>query len=642
MAKSINAMNTASRAKGRTGARPKNFFPTFKRIMATALRTKAAKLKFALLVLLIIISAAASVTGTFLLRSVIDDYIAPLIGQTNPDLTAFIRMLTVLAAIFAVGSLAQFTLNRLCVFMFTKTLAEFRDELFEHMVKLPIKYFDTHPHGEIMSTFTNDTDTFREMLTTAIPQIISSALSLILTFAMMMALSWVLTLIVVAMLGIMLFAASLIGGRSGKFFRAQQKNVAEVNAFVEEYIEGQRVVKVFCHEDKTKTSFDAINRELQKESQKAHTNANILMPIMGNLSYLTYAIVAATGALFILKGGFGLTVGAIAAYLLFTRQLSQPIAYISQQVNVVMQAIAGGERIFVLLDAEAEKDEGYVTLVNADIDADGNITESAARTGKWAWKHPHRDGTLTYTEVKGNVEFDNVNFGYVSETPVLLGISMYANDGQRVALVGSTGAGKTTITNLINRFYDVPDGKIRYDKININKIKKHDLRRSLSMVLQDVHLFTGTVMENIRYGKLDATDDEVIAAAVLANAHSFITHLPDGYNTLLTADGANLSQGQRQLIAIARAAVADPPVLILDEATSSVDTRTERLIEIGMKKLMEGRTVFIIAHRLSTVRNADVILVMEKGEIIERGSHEQLLEKRGKYYSLYTGAFELS
>ncbi|MGN1087339.1 MAG: ABC transporter ATP-binding protein, partial [Porcipelethomonas sp.] len=497
-----------------------------------------------------------------------------------------------------------------------------------------------HTHGEIMSRYTNDSDAVREMLTNSIAQFISSGITVISVFCFMLYLSWQLTIIVVAMLAVILFIIKKIGGRSGNYFKEQQKAVGAVNGYIEEMIEGQKVVKVFCHENKSKEGFDILNENLRKASTNANTYANILMPIMNNLSYIHYALTAISGGVLAVLGY--ISFGTAATFLQYTRQFAQPITQISQQFNSVLSALAGAERIFNLIDEEPEADEGYVTLVNAKRDENGSLAETDERTGLWAWKHPHHDGTVTFTEVRGKVTFDDVVFGYNENKIVLNGITLYAKPGQKIAFVGSTGAGKTTITNLINRFYDVPDGKIRYDDININKIRKSDLRRSQSIVLQDTHLFTGTIADNIRYGNLDATDSEVKAAAELANADSFIKHLPDGYDTVITGDGGSLSQGQRQLLAIARAAVADPPVLILDEATSSIDTRTESLIEKGMDSLMEGRTVFVIAHRLSTVRNSHAIMVMENGRIIERGNHNDLISQHGRYYQLYTGMFELS
>ncbi len=620
-------------------AKPENAFATLKRIFSYM---HGFKLQFILVLIGILFSAFAGIAGNYLLKPVIDN-IEDAIKTGHWKYGKFIGILTVMIVIYAVGALSSLLYQRMMMKISTTTLMRIRNDLFCKMEMLPIRFFDKHTHGELLSLYTNDTDAIREMLSNSIAQFISSAITVIGVFIAMVIYSWRLTILVVAMLFIVVKVIGFVGSRSGKGFAAQQMALGRVNGYIEEMIDGQKVVKVFCHEDKASEEFDALNEELYKAASHANTFANVLMPIMNNLSYIHYAATAIAGGIMAVKGIGGMTVGTVISYLQFTRSFSQPITQVSQQLNSVLTALAGAERIFRVIDEEPEADEGYVTLVNADIAEDGTITEASERTGRWAWKHPHKaDGTVTYTEVRGNVEFDDVMFGYEPNKTVLNGISLYAKPGQKIAFVGSTGAGKTTIINLINRFYDVPEGKIRYDGININKIKKDDLRRSQSIVLQDTHLFTGTVMENIRYGRLDATDDEVYAAAKLANADSFITHLENGYDTMLTADGANLSQGQRQLLAIARAAVADPPVLILDEATSSIDTRTEALIEKGMDSLMEGRTVFVIAHRLSTVRNSHAIMVLEHGKIIERGSHSELIGQRGKYYQLYTGMFELS
>lgn len=618
-------------------AKPKNARKTLGRILKYLFRFK---LQLVVVAIAIIVSAAANVAGTYFLKPIINQYIVPFIGSENPDMSGFVSIISRLCVIYLFGVIASYTYNRLMLNISTATLYKIRVDLFTHMETLPIKYFDTHTHGELMSRYTNDTDTLREMLSHGIPNLFSSFLTVAGVFIMMLILSPVLTILVVLMLAIMLFVIGKIGGKSSMFFKRQQKEIGKVNGYIEEMIEGQKVVKVFSHEDTIKSEFEQLNEELCKAATNANTFANILMPIMGNLSYVHYALTAAVGAIMAIGGH--IDIGTIASFLQYTRSFSQPITMISQQLNSVLNALAGAERIFELIDEKPEVDEGFVELVYVNKDENGKLAEEACPTGMWAWKQPDSDRGVKYTEVKGDVRFEDVTFGYEENNTVLDGISLYAKPGQKIAFVGSTGAGKTTITNLINRFYDVPDGKIRYDGININKIKKADLRRSLSMVLQDTHLFTGTVMENIRYGKLDATDDEVINAAKLANAHSFIKHLPQGYNTMLTSDGANLSQGQRQLLAIARAAVSNPPVLILDEATSSIDTRTEALIEKGMDTLMEGRTVFVIAHRLSTVRNSDAIMVLEQGRIIERGDHDDLIAARGKYYQLYTGMFELA
>ena len=620
-------------------AKPQDTFGTLKRIFSYM---HGFRIQFVFVVIAIFISSGAGIAGNYLLKPIIDN-IEDALKTGEWKYGKFIGILMTMVIIYACGALSSFLYMRLMMKISTTTLMRIRNDLFCKMEMLPIRFFDKHTHGELMSLYTNDTDAIREMLSNSISQFISSAITIIGVFIAMVIYSWRLTILVVVMLFIIFRVIGFVGSRSGKGFIAQQRALGSVNGYIEEMIDGQKVVKVFCHEDKANEEFNALNEELCKAATHANTFANILMPIMNNLSYIHYAATAIAGGIMAVKGIGGMTVGTVVSYLQFTRSFSHPITTVSQQFNSVLTALAGAERIFKVIDEEPESDEGYVTLVNAEISRNGKIKETDKRTGRWAWRHPHKaDGTVTYTEVRGNVEFDDVVFGYEPNKTVLNGISLYAHSGQKIAFVGSTGAGKTTIINLINRFYDVPEGKIRYDGININKIKKDDLRRSQSIVLQDTHLFTGTVMDNIRYGKLDATDEEVYAAAKLANADSFIRHLENGYDTMLTADGANLSQGQRQLLAIARAAVADLPVLILDEATSSIDTRTEALIEKGMDSLMEGRTVFVIAHRLSTVRNSHAIMVLEHGRIIERGSHNELIAQHGKYYQLYTGMFELS
>ena len=599
------------------------------------------KLRFAAVLICIVVNALAMVSGSLYLQTLIDSYITPLLQAATPDFAPLFRSILIMGCIYAVGILACLFYNRTMVSIAQGTLKRIRDEMFEHMQTLPIRYFDTHTHGDIMSHYTNDTDTLRQMLAQSIPQMFSSLITIISVFFAMLFTSWQLTIFVLCFVFIMLKVTGRVAGKSGYYFIRQQKALGDVNGYIEEMINGQKVIKVFCHEEKAKEIFDQKNEELCKDASAANSFANILMPIMGNLGNLQYVLLATIGGTMALGGAGGMTVGTIASFLQLSRSFMNPISQISNQLNMVVMALAGAERIFKLMDEEPEVDEGYVTLVNAKYDENGELTESKERTGLWAWKHPHGDGTLTYTKMRGEVRFYDVDFGYNEEKIVLHNISLYAEPGQKVAFVGSTGAGKTTITNLINRFYDLADGKIRYDDININKIKKADLRRSLGVVLQETNLFTGTIMENIRYGKLDATDEEVYAAAKLANADDFIRLLPNGYDTVITGNGGSLSQGQRQLIAIARAAVADPPVMILDEATSSIDTRTEAIVQRGMDALMKGRTVFVIAHRLSTVRNSDVIMVLEQGRIIERGSHDKLIAEKGKYYQLYTGAFEL-
>ena len=599
------------------------------------------KTRVIVVVICILLSAIANVMSSLFIQRLIDDYISPLLLEANPVFDALFRAIVQMACIYVIGILASLIYNRTMAVISQGILKKIRDDMFAHMQTLPIKYFDTHTHGDIMSHYTNDTDTLRQMLAQSIPQMFSSLITIISVFFAMLFTSWQLTIFVLCFVFIMLQVTGRVAGKSGYYFIRQQKALGDVNGYIEEMINGQKVIKVFCHEEKAKEIFDQKNEELCKDASAANSFANILMPIMGNLGNLQYVLLATIGGTMALGGAGGMTVGTIASFLQLSRSFMNPISQISNQLNMVVMALAGAERIFKLMDEEPEVDEGYVTLVNAKYDENGELTESKERTGLWAWKHPHGDGTLTYTKMRGEVRFYDVDFGYNEEKIVLHNISLYAEPGQKVAFVGSTGAGKTTITNLINRFYDLADGKIRYDDININKIKKADLRRSLGVVLQETNLFTGTIMENIRYGKLDATDEEVYAAAKLANADDFIRLLPNGYDTVITGNGGSLSQGQRQLIAIARAAVADPPVMILDEATSSIDTRTEAIVQRGMDALMKGRTVFVIAHRLSTVRNSDVIMVLEQGRIIERGSHDKLIAEKGKYYQLYTGAFEL-
>ena len=591
----------------------------------------------------IAVSSLAAVAGNLFIKNLIDDYIMPFLSENNPSFAPLVRALLIMAGIYYIGTFATFLYARLMVNVTQGTLKRIRDDMFTHMECLPIKYFDTHAHGDIMSCYTNDTDTLRQMISQSIPQILSSVITIVSTFISMIVLSIPLTLLIIVMVAVMVGAVRKIGSQSGKYFIRQQKDLGVLNGYIEEMMEGQKVVKVFCHEEETKKKFYELNDGLFDSAKNANIYANILMPVMANLGNINYVITLAVGSILAINGVGGLTLGALASFLQLTRSFNMPITQVSQQFNSIIMALAGAERVFDLLDEPVEEDHGYVTLVNAVEEPDGTLKESPVRTGLWAWKHPHQaDGTITYEKLQGDVVFNGVDFGYTDDKIVLHDIKMYAKPGQKVAFVGATGAGKTTITNLINRFYDIQEVKIRYDGININKIRKPDLRRSLGMVLQDTHLFTGTVADNIRYGKLDATDEEVIAAAKLANAHYFITKLPQGYDTVLSGDGSELSQGERQLLAIARAAIADPPVLILDEATSSIDTRTETIVQSGMDKLMKGRTVFVIAHRLSTIKNSDVIMVLDQGRIIERGDHESLLAEKGRYYQLYTGAFELS
>ena len=620
------------------GKKPENAGAVMKRLLGYL---KPYRIRLVLVFVCIILSALASVISATFLESLINNYIAPLLLEAKPDYSGLLLMILKMACIFVAGALGSFLYTRLMITVSQGVLKKIRDEMFSHMQTLPIRYFDQNATGDVMSLYTNDTDTLRQMISQSLPQFVSSSITVIAVFIAMLVTSGWLTLFVIVFLIFMLLIVKNIGGKSGKYFIAQQNSLGDVNGYIEEMIHGQKVVKVFCHEPQAAKTFDEKNEALFENAAKANSFANILMPIVNNLGNLQYVCIAILGGLLALHDVGGLTLGAIAAFLQLSKSFTQPIGQISQQASAIVMALAGAGRIFHMLDEQPEQDEGYVHLVNATRDEEGNLRKADHRTHLWAWEHPHQDGTVTYTELQGDVQMEQVDFGYVPEKIVLHDVSVYAKPGQKIALVGATGAGKTTITNLINRFYDIADGKVRYDGININKICKPDLRHSMGMVLQDVNLFTGTVMENIRYGRLDATDEECIAAAKRANAHDFIMLLPDGYETVLEGDGSGLSQGQRQLLSIARAAVADPPVMILDEATSSIDTRTERIVQAGMDALMKGRTVFVIAHRLSTVRNSDAIMVLDHGRIIERGCHEDLIAQKGTYYQLYTGAFEL-